>query len=75
MLFKNATTILTPTLVLAASFLLAVPAVQAADISLLNVSYDPTRELYQDVNQAFAKQWLSKSGDKVSIKQSRKFAS
>jgi sulfate transport system substrate-binding protein len=70
MLFKNATTILTPTLVLAASFLLAVPSVQAADISLLNVSYDPTRELYQDVNQAFAKQWLSKSGDKVSIKQS-----
>ena len=42
----------------------------AADISLLNVSYDPTRELYQDVNQAFAKQWKAKTGDNVAIKQS-----
>ena len=42
----------------------------AADISLLNVSYDPTRELYQDVNQAFAKQWKAKTGDNVTIKQS-----
>lgn len=30
-----------------------------ADVSLLNVSYDPTRELYQDFNVAFAKYWLS----------------
>lgn len=45
-------------------------AAQAADITLLNVSYDPTRELYQDVNQAFAKQWQAKNGDKVTIKQS-----
>ena len=44
--------------------------VSAADVSLLNVSYDPTRELYQDVNAAFAKQWQAKTGDKVSIKQS-----
>ncbi|MFZ6750098.1 sulfate ABC transporter substrate-binding protein [Undibacterium sp. Ren11W] len=44
--------------------------VHAADITLLNVSYDPTRELYQDVNQAFAKQWKAKSGDNVTIKQS-----
>ncbi len=43
---------------------------QAADISLLNVSYDPTRELYQDINQGFAKQWQAKTGDKVTIKQS-----
>ena len=42
----------------------------AADISLLNVSYDPTRELYQGVNQAFAKQWKSKTGDNVTIRQS-----
>ncbi|WP_167235904.1 sulfate ABC transporter substrate-binding protein [Massilia genomosp. 1] len=42
----------------------------AADVTLLNVSYDPTRELYQDVNVAFAKQWKAKTGDKVSIKQS-----
>ncbi|MFZ6719175.1 sulfate ABC transporter substrate-binding protein [Undibacterium sp. Ji49W] len=42
----------------------------AADVTLLNVSYDPTRELYQDVNQAFAKQWKAKTGDNVTIKQS-----
>ncbi|MFZ6744870.1 sulfate ABC transporter substrate-binding protein [Undibacterium sp. JH2W] len=45
-------------------------AALAADINLLNVSYDPTRELYQDVNQAFAKQWKAKTGDNVTIKQS-----
>jgi sulfate/thiosulfate transport system substrate-binding protein len=42
----------------------------AAEVQLLNVSYDPTRELYQDVNQAFAKQWKQKAGDDVKIKQS-----
>ena len=42
----------------------------AAEISLLNVSYDPTRELYQDVNAAFAKDWKAKTGDTVKIKQS-----
>jgi sulfate transport system substrate-binding protein len=42
----------------------------AADINLLNVSYDPTRELYQDVNVAFAKAWKAKTGDDVKIKQS-----
>jgi sulfate/thiosulfate transport system substrate-binding protein len=40
------------------------------EITLLNVSYDPTRELYQDVNAAFASYWLAKSGDKVTVKQS-----
>ena len=45
-------------------------AAQAADISLLNVSYDPTRELYQDFNVAFAKQWQAKTGDTVSVKAS-----
>ncbi len=43
---------------------------QAADISLLNVSYDPTRELYQDYNAAFAKYWKSKTGDNVTVKTS-----
>ena len=38
--------------------------------SLLNVSYDPTRELYQDYNAAFSKYWEGKSGQKVTIKQS-----
>jgi len=41
-----------------------------ADFTLLNVSYDPTRELYQDFNPAFAKAWQAKGGDKVTIKQS-----
>jgi sulfate/thiosulfate-binding protein len=42
----------------------------AAQVKLLNVSYDPTRELYQDVNEAFAKQWKAKSGKSVEIQQS-----
>ena len=42
----------------------------AADINLLNVSYDPTRELYQDFNAAFSKYWLEKTGDKVTVKAS-----
>ena len=41
-----------------------------ADVTLLNVSYDPTRELYQDVNAAFARQWKAKTGENVTIKQS-----
>ena len=41
-----------------------------ADVTLLNVSYDPTRELYQDFNAAFAKQWLARTGEKITIKQS-----
>jgi sulfate transport system substrate-binding protein len=55
---------------LAAALLLAQSAAFAADITLLNVSYDPTRELYQDVNAAFAKQWKAKTGDTVTVKQS-----
>ena len=42
----------------------------AADVTLLNVSYDPTRELYQDYNAAFAKHWKAETGDNVTIKQS-----
>ncbi|MDP3610094.1 MAG: sulfate ABC transporter substrate-binding protein [Methylophilus sp.] len=42
----------------------------AADISLLNVSYDPTRELYVEYNAAFAKHWKAKTGDNVTVKQS-----
>jgi len=42
----------------------------AADITLLNVSYDPTRELYADFNKSFAAYWKGKSGDTVTIKQS-----
>ncbi len=39
-------------------------------ISLLNVSYDPTRELYTEFNQAFAKHWKARTGQDVTIKQS-----
>ncbi len=46
------------------------PIAQAADITLLNVSYDPTRELYQDYNTAFSKYWKAKTGDNVTIKAS-----
>lgn len=42
----------------------------AKDVTLLNVSYDPTRELYQEYNTAFAKYWQAKTGDKVEVKQS-----
>lgn len=49
---------------------LILPALAQADSTLLNVSYDPTRELYQDFNAAFAKHWQAKSGEKVTIKQS-----
>ncbi|WP_050462690.1 sulfate ABC transporter substrate-binding protein [Herbaspirillum autotrophicum] len=45
-------------------------AAHAADISILNVSYDPTRELYADYNKAFAKYWKTKTGDNLTIKAS-----
>src|SRR5882724_2660546 len=47
-----------------------VVSVEAKEIKLLNVSYDPTRELYQDINAAFSKQWKDKAGDTVTIQQS-----
>jgi sulfate/thiosulfate transport system substrate-binding protein len=52
--------------------LLALPLLSAAgkDITLLNVSYDPTREFYQEINTAFAKQWQAKTGDRLTIQQS-----
>ena len=43
---------------------------QRSAVTLLNVSYDPTRELYVDYNAAFAKYWKAKSGQDVTIKQS-----
>lgn len=50
--------------------LLLATATAAADVTLFNVSYDPTRELYQDINTAFAKAWQAKAGEKVTVKQS-----
>ncbi|MDD0838165.1 sulfate ABC transporter substrate-binding protein [Curvibacter sp. HBC61] len=52
-----------------AGALSALPAA-AQSVTLLNVSYDPTRELYVDYNAAFAKYWKAKSGQDVTIKQS-----
>src|SRR5688572_13842430 len=43
---------------------------QPASVELLNASYDPTREFYQDVNAAFAESWKAASGQTVTIKQS-----
>ncbi|HEX6703827.1 MAG TPA: sulfate ABC transporter substrate-binding protein, partial [Albitalea sp.] len=54
------------------SFALAATAgvALAKDVTLLNVSYDPTRELYQDYNKAFAEYWKTKTGDNVVVKTS-----
>lgn len=49
---------------------LSVGSVHAAQIELLHVSYDPTRELYQEYNGAFAKYWKAQSGDEVVVSQS-----
>jgi sulfate transport system substrate-binding protein len=46
------------------------PAAEGGPIQLLNASYDPTRELYEEENAAFAKAWLAKTGQVVTIKQS-----
>jgi sulfate/thiosulfate-binding protein len=52
------------------SGLWATPAWGQKNVTILNVSYDPTRELYQDFNEAFAKYWLAKKGEKVTFQQS-----
>jgi len=61
--FKSGTLALLAVLVL-------LPGVAAAQASLLNVSYDPTRELYKDINEAFVKQWTPKGGKPLTIRQS-----
>ena len=59
-------------LLVAASLVLGLGSFAAAakDITLLNVSYDPTRELYQDFNKSFAAYWKAKTGDTVTVRQS-----
>ena len=52
-----------------AGLALSLPA-HAASSSLLNVSYDPTRELYQDINTQFAADWKKKTGEDISIQTS-----
>ena len=60
--------------ILGLTMLLGIAAVtapaHAAPVTLLNVSYDPTRELYKDINAAFAADWKAKTGDVVTINQS-----
>ncbi len=53
-----------------AASMLGAASVEAADVTLLNVSYDPTREFYEDYNAAFAKYWKGKNGESVTINQS-----
>ena len=50
--------------------MLAGSAARAASLKLLNVSYDPTRELYEDYNKTFAAYWKGRTGDTVSVNQS-----
>ena len=55
----------------AAALFLSFEAAQAlADRTLLNVSYDPTREFYKDFNAAFAADWKAKTGETITIEQS-----
>jgi sulfate transport system substrate-binding protein len=48
----------------------ASPLMAADSVTLLNVSYDPTREFYEEYNPLFAKHWLQKTGQEVMVKQS-----
>src|SRR5947199_5504846 len=57
-------------LIISAVILVLTSADLAQNVTLLNVSYDPTRELYQDYNVAFAKYWKGKTGQNVTIQQS-----
>jgi sulfate transport system substrate-binding protein len=55
---------------LLATFAFGVSSVARADTTLLNVSYDPTRELYRDFNAAFAKHWKQETGETVNVRMS-----
>jgi sulfate/thiosulfate-binding protein len=57
-------------MLLAAGGLLSVSATGASEVKILNVSYDVTREFYQDYNAAFAAYWKEKTGDTVTVNQS-----
>lgn len=68
---KRATLVAAAATAIAAAIALAIPGARAAEPkTLLNVSYDPTRELYQEVNTAFAKAWKAKTGEDLKINQS-----
>jgi sulfate transport system substrate-binding protein len=59
-----------PILPMVAILALGLGGAAAKDVKLLNVSYDPTRELYEDFNKAFIQHWQGKTGDKLTINQS-----
>jgi sulfate transport system substrate-binding protein len=65
-IIRAAARVIAVTLIAGAS----IASAQQAPVTLLNVSYDPTRELYADFNQAFVKHWRAKTGQEVSVKQS-----
>src|SRR6478609_5258072 len=56
--------------ILALGALLTGGAARAQQVKLLNVSYDPTRELYQDVNKSFGAKWKQKTGQALDVSQS-----
>ena len=66
---RRAAIIITAATALAMPMLMPAMA-RAGTVSILNVSYDPTRELYKDINAAFAHDWKLKTGDDVVINQS-----
>ena len=59
-----------PLLILALGASYVPGSVAGQDVTLLNVSYDPTRELYNEFNAAFGKYWQAKTGDRVTVRQS-----
>jgi sulfate/thiosulfate-binding protein len=59
-----------PAAAIAAQFSVTALPSFAQQLTLLNVSYDPTRELYAEFNQAFARHWKARTGQEVAIKQS-----
>jgi sulfate/thiosulfate transport system substrate-binding protein len=69
-LLSSSVLLLLPAVVVALSACSKPAASSAESLTLLNVSYDPTRELYEDFNTAFAKHWEATQGTKLSIKQS-----
>src|SRR5271157_3192972 len=58
------------TVLIALSAAVLAAPLHAADISMLNVSYDPTRELYAEVSKAFSSKWKAEKGETITIKAS-----
>ncbi len=67
---SSATLLLLPGLLVAVSACTKPGSASAEPLTLLNVSYDPTREFYEEFNTAFAKHWEATQGTKISVKQS-----